>query len=98
MITIGALGKEFITWTKDGRRAHIFNPSAFGLSVASMFLIVTSNTDISWGKAISETITYPEHIYLWIIFTGFGRTVFFPCNFSNAFSSSNFICKCSCLS
>ena len=77
MITIGALGKEFITWTKDGRRAHIFNPSAFGLSVASMFLIVTSNTDISWGKAISETITYPEHIYLWIFLLGLVVQYFF---------------------
>ena len=70
MITVGALAKEFITWQKDGRRAHIFNPSAFGLSVASLLLIVTSNTDISWGKAIAETITYPEHIYLWIFILG----------------------------
>ena len=70
MIAIGALAKEFITWEKDGRRAHIFNPSAFGLSVASILLILTSNTDISWGKAIAETITYPEHIYLWIFLLG----------------------------
>jgi len=77
MITIGALAKEFITWTKDGRRAHIFNPSAFGLSVASILLIVTNNTDISWGKAISETITYPEHIYLWIFILGLVVQYFF---------------------
>ena len=70
MITIGAFAKEFITWEKDGRRTHIFNPSAFGLSVASLFLILTHNTDISWGKAIAETITYPEHIYLWIFILG----------------------------
>lgn len=70
MITIGALAKEFITWKKNGVMTHIFNPSAFGLSVASLFLIFTSSTDISWGTAIAETITYPEHIYLWIFILG----------------------------
>ncbi len=77
MITAGALAKEFITWNKDGRKAHIFNPSAFGLSVASLFLILTSNTDISWGKAIAESITYPEHIYLWIFLLGLVVQYFF---------------------
>jgi hypothetical protein len=30
MVTIGALGKQLLTWTRDGRRTHIFNPSVFG--------------------------------------------------------------------
>ena len=29
MITAGLLGKEFLRWTKDGRKTHIFNPSGF---------------------------------------------------------------------
>ncbi len=66
MVTVGALAKEFITWNKEGRRTHIFNPSAFSLSVASLLLIATNNTDISWGQAIAETIAYPEHMFLCI--------------------------------
>lgn len=66
MVTIGVLGKEFITWNKDGRITHIFNPSAFALSVAALLLIATTNSEISWGHAIANTLAYPEYIYICI--------------------------------
>ena len=66
MVTVGVLGKEFITWNKDGRITHIFNPSAFALSVASLLLIATSTSEISWGHAIANTLAYPEYIYVCI--------------------------------
>ncbi len=66
MVAIGVLGKEFITWNKEGRITHIFNPSAFALSVAAMLLIVTNNSEISWGHAIANTLAYPEYIYVCI--------------------------------
>src|ERR1700731_1365159 len=48
MVATGILGKEFIKWTRDGRRSHIFNPSAFSLFVFSVVLIATKSTHVTW--------------------------------------------------
>ena len=31
LVAVGFLGKEFVRWERDGKRVHIFNPSAFTL-------------------------------------------------------------------
>ncbi len=41
LIAVGFLGKAFLQWDRDGRRTHIFNPSAFALALFSLVLIVT---------------------------------------------------------
>ena len=46
MIAVGFAAKELIRWDKDGRRAHIFNPSSFPLAVFSLGLILTGTTSI----------------------------------------------------
>src|SRR5690606_31093939 len=61
MILVGYAAKEFIKWTREGRRAHIFNPSSFPLAVASMLLILTASSDITLGTAIATTQFYPPH-------------------------------------
>lgn len=66
MIAVGILGKEFIRWRKDGRSAHIFNPSAFSLFVFSLGLIATGSTDITWAEQIAINLGQPTHIYLQI--------------------------------
>ena len=69
MILIGALGKQFLTWNRDGRRAHIFNPSAFGQSVIALFLIAIGRTaEWTYGKEIAQTFEAP-HILI-VIFLG----------------------------
>ena len=70
MIAFGMLAKDFFTWERDGRRTHIFNPSAISLSVASTLLLLTSSTNISWGNEISNTLSYPPYIYIWIFSVG----------------------------
>jgi len=70
MVATGVLGKEFIKWKRDGRLTHIFNPSALGLFVFSIALIVTRSTDISWGQEVAKTIENPDHIYLQIFLVG----------------------------
>ncbi len=67
MILVGYLAKELIRWRKNGRSAHIFNPSSFPLAVFSLALIVTHSTDITFGQAIATTQFYPPHMY-WAIF------------------------------
>lgn len=70
MIGLGVLGKEFLRWERNGRNTHIFNPSAFGLFVFSVGLIVTGTTDITWGEEIATTLNNPPHIYLQIFVLG----------------------------
>lgn len=64
MILVGFLAKELIRWTKNGRSAHIFNPSSFPLAIASVILIATQNGDLTFGDFIANTIHDPPHIYL----------------------------------
>jgi hypothetical protein len=70
MVAVGVLGKEFIRWQKDGRSAHIFNPSALSLFIFSLGLLFTHSTGISWAEEIATTITRPDHIYLEIFLVG----------------------------
>jgi TPR repeat protein len=77
MISVGLLGKEFLRWQKDGRSAHIFNPSALGLFVFSVALIVSGHTDISWAQQIAIELGRPEHMYLYIFAVGLVVQYFF---------------------
>ncbi len=70
MLATGVLCKEFITWTRDGRRAHIFNPSAIALFIFSVGLIVTHSTGITWGEEIAVSFDRPPYIYLEIFLLG----------------------------
>jgi len=77
MIPVGYLAKELIRWDKDGRRAHIFNPSSFPLAVFSIALILTGSTDITLGRAIANTQSDPSFIYLVIFATALPGQILF---------------------
>lgn len=64
LVLLGFAAKEFIRWNRDGRKAHIFNPSSFPLAVFSLFLLVTQKTDVTFGNVIANTIADTPHIYL----------------------------------
>jgi hypothetical protein len=64
MIAVGFLAKEFIRWQRDGRSAHIFNPSSFPLAVVSIYLIATQGSDTTFGDLIANTQFDPPHMYL----------------------------------
>ena len=70
MISLGIFGKEFNRWQRDGRSTHIFNPSVLGLSVASLIVILTGNTDLTWAEQYAIELGRPDHIYLWIFAVG----------------------------
>ena len=65
MVALGLAAKELIRWNRDGRRAHIFNPSSFPLAVFSLVLLRTGKSDITWGQNIATTQFYPPHMYLY---------------------------------
>jgi hypothetical protein len=77
MIAIGFLGKELIHWNRDGRRVHIFNPSAFSLGLFSLVLIATGATDLTWGPEIASTLTLAPSIYLFLFLVGLVVMYFF---------------------
>jgi len=77
MIAVGFLGKEFVRWNRDGRRVHIFNPSAFTLALFSLILIATSTTDLTWGQEIATTLSLAPHIYLFLFLIGLVVMYFF---------------------
>ena len=70
MIAVGFLGKEFVRWHRDGRLAHIFNPSAFSLGLFSLALMATRTTDLTWGQDIATTLSLAPWIYLFLFSTG----------------------------
>jgi TPR repeat protein len=70
MVATGVLCKEFVTWKREGRRVHIFNPSAIALAVFSLGLLVTHSTHISWGEEIAVTLGHPPNIYIEIFIVG----------------------------
>jgi len=70
LVATGVLCKEFLTWTRDGRRVHIFNPSAIALAIFSVGLLVTHSTQITWGEEVAVTLGRPPNIYLEIFLVG----------------------------
>jgi hypothetical protein len=70
MIATAVLCKHFVTWRRDGRRAHIFNPSALALALFSLVLLATHSTRISWAEEVAVSLGRPPYIYLCIFGTG----------------------------
>jgi Sel1 repeat len=70
LIAVGVLGKEFVKWERDGKKVHIFNPSALSLFVFSVILIATKSTNLTWGLEIANTFHRPPHIYMELFLLG----------------------------
>jgi hypothetical protein len=70
MIAIGFAAKELIRWEREGRRAHIFNPSSFPLAIVSIALIATGSTSMTYGPDIATTQFNPPYFYLLLFLIG----------------------------
>uniref|UniRef100_A0A2A5B110 Beta-lactamase n=1 Tax=SAR86 cluster bacterium TaxID=2030880 RepID=A0A2A5B110_9GAMM len=77
MIALGFMGKEYVRWQRDGRSAHIFNPSAFALGLFSLVLIATNTTGLTWGQEIASTLTLAPNIYAFLFIVGLIVMYFF---------------------
>jgi hypothetical protein len=77
IVALGLTAKELIRWNKDGRHAHIFNPSSFPLAVFSVVLLATGATGLTWGREIATTQFYPPHMYLVLFLIGLPGQFFF---------------------
>jgi hypothetical protein len=70
LVATGVLAKEFLTWKRENRRVHIFNPSAIGLALFSVILLATGTTHISWAEQVAVTLGRPPQIYVVIFLLG----------------------------
>jgi TPR repeat protein len=77
MVATGVLAKHFIRWRRDGKITHIFNPSAFALTLFSLVLICTKNTGCTWGEPIALTQGLPPYLYTEIFLCGLVVQYFF---------------------
>jgi hypothetical protein len=77
IVALGFVAKEFIRWNREGRSAHIFNPSSFPLAVFSIVLLATGTSNMTWGNEIATTQFYPPHMYLVLFLFGMPGQFFF---------------------
>ena len=77
LVGLGFLGKELIRWQREGKKVHIFNPSAFSLGLFSLVLILTSTTPLTWGPEIASTLTLAPRIYTFLFLGGLVVMYFF---------------------
>ncbi len=77
MLAVGFMGKEFVRWRRDGKRVHIFNPSAFSLGLFSLILIATNTTGLTWGQEIASTLNLAPYIYSFLFLIGLIVMYFF---------------------
>jgi hypothetical protein len=77
LVAVGFLGKAFVRWNRDGKRVHIFNPSAFTLAIFSLALLLTGTTDLTWGQEINTTFSLGPWIYTALFLIGLVVMYFF---------------------
>ncbi len=77
LIAVGFAGKAFVRWSRDGKRVHIFNPSAFTLAIFSIVLLATGTTSLTWGQEIASTFSLGPRIYVVLFLIGLVVMYFF---------------------
>lgn len=77
MIAVGFLAKELIRWNREGRSAHIFNPSSFPLAVASLALLLTGTSNTTLGSVIANTQSDVHFMYLVIFLVALPGQILF---------------------
>lgn len=70
LVALAFAGKGLIQWEKEGRSAHIFNPSAFALFIFSIVLIATGSTNVTLGPEIALTQLLPPQMYAVLFLAG----------------------------
>lgn len=78
IIALACVSREFVTWKRDGVRRHIFNPSSFGLAVASVVLLLGGYSHLTWAGAIAQTQGRGPWCYLSIFLAGLVVQTRFP--------------------
>jgi len=70
LLALTYLGKEFVTWKRNGKPTHIINPSAFSLSLLSVGLLATDSVDKTFGLDLIWSFYLPANFYEIIFLLG----------------------------
>ncbi|MCA9541702.1 MAG: hypothetical protein KC620_22550, partial [Myxococcales bacterium] len=77
MMALAYLSRDALVWRREGQRTHIFNPSAFGLAIASVTLIIGEWAHQTYGSQIALSLGYPPFAFEWIFLCGVVVQLFF---------------------
>jgi TPR repeat protein len=78
LVALCYVGKELVSWERGGRRRHIFNPSSFGLAVASALLLLSASTELTWAREIAVTQEDTPHMWKALFAVGLIVQLQFP--------------------
>jgi hypothetical protein len=70
MVAAAFASKELFRWNRDGRRAHVFNPSSIALALFSVAVIATGTTWHTQAPEIATTLLRAPGIYAFIFVAG----------------------------
>jgi len=73
LIAVGVLAKSLVTWERDGRRTHVFNPSSFPLFLACGLLWAGGLDDRTFAREIAVSLGQVPHA--WLLIFGLGLVV-----------------------
>jgi len=71
------VSKEFITWQRDGRRVHIFNPSAIVLAITGLGIMLTGRIDTAVGADLINSFNIAPNFFEVLLFVGLTVQFFF---------------------
>lgn len=77
MLALTYASRELFRWQRGGASTHVFNPSAFGLAVAALVMVVFEVAHLTWGYRISLALGEPTFCYEWIFAVGLVVMVLF---------------------
>lgn len=77
LVATAYFAKEFITWERDGRRTHVFNPSAIALATAGVALMATRTVHLSQGVDLINSFYLPPNFFEFMFLFGLLLQVFF---------------------
>jgi hypothetical protein len=93
MLAVAFTAKTFLVWERGGRKTHIFNPSAFALTVMSLGLLITNASDVTWGREIAITQFYPPQMYLYLFIVSLpGQLLFGVTSMTLAAVTTTYLC------
>ena len=77
LVAVAFFAKEFITWRRDGRRMHIFNPSGFALAFMAIAVMLTDMVSITTNVDLTRSFYLPPNFFEFMFLLGLFLQFFF---------------------
>ncbi len=78
LVAFGILSKDLFRWRRNGVQRHIFNPSSIALALASIVLLATGTTELTFARQIAQTQDLPPYIHEVLFLLGLIVQLNFP--------------------